>query len=41
MLKHLATASVVLAASALVAVVGLYVLLVVGSRRSVEYYYGK
>lgn len=41
MLRTVAKVFVVLVASGLAAAVGLYVLLVVGSRRGVEYYYGR
>jgi hypothetical protein len=41
MLKRLATGFAVLALAALVATMGLYALLVLGSRRGVEYYYGR
>jgi hypothetical protein len=41
MLRTIARVFVVLVASALTAAIGLYVLLVVGSRRGVQYYYGR
>lgn len=41
MRRTLATVSVALIAAALAVVVGGYALLVVGSRRGVEYYYGR
>lgn len=41
MLRTIARVFVVLAVSVLAAATGLYVLLVVGSRRGVEYYYGR
>jgi hypothetical protein len=40
MLRTVAKVLGVLAGAAFVAVVGLYVLLVLGSKRGVEYYYG-
>ena len=41
MLRTIARVIVVLVASALAAVIGLYAVLVIGSRRGVEYYYGR
>jgi hypothetical protein len=41
MLRTIARVSAVLAATAFAALVALYALLVIGSRRGVEYYYGK
>ena len=40
MLRNLAKAFAVLFASVLAGAIGLYALLVVGSRRGIEYYYG-
>jgi hypothetical protein len=40
MLRNLAKAFAVLIASVLAGAIGLYALLVVGSRRGIEYYYG-
>ena len=41
MMRHLARVLVLLVASAIAGTIGLYVLLVIGSRRGVEYYYGR
>ena len=41
MRRTIARVIVVLVASAIAAAIGLYALLVVGSRRGVEYYYGR